>query len=277
MSGNNKLANSADGSTGKRLESVGRRAAKIFDVSGEVIVVTGASSGIGRRFAQVLAANGARVALVGRREAALADVAADIAAAGGKAMTFAMDITDAERVPVLFDALEARFGPATVVVNNAGIAGPGRAADIDFAYWRRILDVDLDAAYLMCREAARRMVHSGGSIVNVTSILGVRPLPGDTAYSVAKAGLHHLTRIMALELAAVNIRVNAIVPGYVVTGMNGAFFASEASRPLIESIPMHRVGQVDDLDGAILLLASPASRFMTGTAIVVDGGHTTAV
>ncbi len=275
---NGNPAGPGESSPPEGASSANLSASAVFDVSGEVVIVTGASSGIGMRFARVLAANGARVALVGRREDALAAVASEIDRSGGQAMTFAMDISDASKVPALFDAVEARFGPATVVVNNAGIAGPGTAAGIDFDYWRHILDVDLDAAYLMCREAARRMVKSGGgSIVNVTSILAVRPMPGDTAYSVAKAGLHHLTRIMALELASGQVRVNAIVPGYVVTGMNKAFFASEASRPLVDTIPMRRVGQVDDLDGAILLLASKASRFMTGTAIVVDGGHTTAV
>ncbi|HQZ12069.1 MAG TPA: SDR family oxidoreductase [Devosia sp.] len=257
--------------------SAGLTSGAIFDLHGDVAIVTGASSGIGARFARVLAANGARVALVGRRAEALERVASDIAGAGGDAMVFAMDIADAAAIPALFDAVEARFGRATVVVNNAGIAGPGRATEIEFQYWRDIMAVDLDAAYLMCREAARRLsANGGGSIINVTSILAVIATAGDAAYSVAKAGLHHLTRVMALELAPMQVRVNAIVPGYVVTGMNRAFFESDASAPLIGTIPMQHVGQVDDLDGAILLLASKASRFMTGSTITIDGGHTTA-
>ena len=278
MGGDLKEPAEVDGRSPGDAPSFGSLAAQtIFDVSDEVIVVTGASSGIGERFARVLAANGARVVLVGRRRDALVAVEREINDAGGAAYAHALDLADGAMIPALFDAVEKRFGPATVVVNNAGIAGPGRASEIDFAYWRSILAVDLDSAYLMCREAARRMSANGsGNIINVTSILAARPFPGDAAYSVAKAGLHHLSRVMALELAAGNVRVNAIVPGYVVTGMNREFFASEASRALVETIPMRRVGQVDDLDGAILLLASKASRFMTGTAIVVDGGHTTA-
>lgn len=249
-------------------------AASVFDLSGEVVLVTGASSGLGRRFARVLAANGARVMLAGRRQDALDQTVQEITAAGGEAAAFAFELRDHERIPQAFDAAEARFGPVTVVVNNAGVAGSGKLEDLDLEQWREVIAVDLDAAFLICREAARRMAPRGrGNIVNVSSILAVRPVIGEAVYSVAKAGLSHLSRILALELADRGVRVNALVPGYVVTGMNAAFFVSDASRPLIETIPMRRVGQVDDFDGAILLLASDASRFMTGAALTVDGGH----
>lgn len=253
-------------------------AASVFDLSAEVVLVTGASSGLGRRFAKVLAANGARVMLAGRRQVALDAVASEIVAAGGEAVSFAFELRDHARIADAFDAAEARFGPVTVVVNNAGVAGPGRLDDLDLERWREIIAIDLDAAFLICREAARRMAPRGtGNIINVSSILAIRPVAGEAVYSVAKAGLSHLSRILALELADRGIRVNALVPGYVVTGMNEAFFASDASRPLVDTIPMRRVGQVEDFDGAILLLASDASRFMTGASLVVDGGHTLAL
>ena len=249
-------------------------AATVFDVAGTVALVTGASSGLGARFAAVLAANGAKVALAGRREDALDRLAGEIADAGGTATVVPFDIRERARIPAVFDAVEAALGPVGVVVNNAGIAGNGTVAELTYEAWREILDVDLDALFLMAKEAARRMAPRGGTIINVASILGLRPRAGHAAYSAAKAGVVQLSRIMALELAPHGVRVNTLAPGYVVTGMNRDFFASEASRPLVAEIPLGRVGQVDDFDGAILFLASPASRFMTGATLVIDGGHT---
>jgi 3-oxoacyl-[acyl-carrier protein] reductase len=248
-------------------------AASIFDLTGEVAFVTGASSGLGRRFATVLAANGARVALAGRREAELEKTAEGIRAIGGTSVVLPFDLLDREAIQPAFDAAEAALGPISVLVNNAGVAGPGGTADLDFDRWREILAVDLDALFAMAREGANRMRGRGGSIVNVSSILGLRPARGDAAYAVAKAGVTQLSGVMALEYAASGIRVNTIAPGYVVTGMNRAFFESEASRVITDRVPLGRVGQVDDLDGAILYLASRASRFVTGSVLVVDGGH----
>jgi 3-oxoacyl-[acyl-carrier protein] reductase len=256
-----------------RSKSAALHAAAIFGLDGEIALVTGASSGLGRRFAKVLAANGARVALAGLREPELLELVDEIAAMGGKATAVPFDLRDRDRIPEIFSQVEAALGPLTIVVNNAGISGESAVADLDYESWREILNVDLDALFLMSREAARRMSSSGGAIINVSSILGLRPMAGMAAYSVAKAGVAHLSRIMALELAGNGIRVNTLAPGYVVTGMNQDFFASEQSRPLIETIPMRRVGEVEDLDGALLLLASRASRFMTGATLVVDGGH----
>jgi 3-oxoacyl-[acyl-carrier protein] reductase len=249
-------------------------ATAVFGVTGTVALVTGASSGLGERFARVLAANGAKVALAGRRKDALDRLAGEIAEAGGTATVVPFDIRERARIPAVFDAVEAALGPVGVVVNNAGIAGNGTVAELTYEAWREILDVDLDALFLMAKEAARRMVPRGGTIINVSSILGLRPRAGHAAYSAAKAGVVQLSRIMALELAPHGVRVNTLAPGYVVTGMNRDFFASDASRPLVAEIPLGRVGAVDDFDGAILFLASPASRFMTGATLVIDGGHT---
>ncbi len=241
-------------------------------MAGAVAFVTGASSGLGARFAEVLAANGAKVALAGRRRKALEERAERIAARGGKAAIVPFDVREHERIGAAFDQAEEALGPVTILINNAGISGTAKVTDLSLAEWREILDVDLDALFLLAREAAKRM-RRGGAIVNVSSILALRPKAEMAAYSVAKAGVEHLTRVLALELGEAGIRVNNLAPGYVVTGMNAAFFASEESRPLIAEIPLGRVGQVDDFDGAILYLASDASRFMTGATLVVDGGH----
>lgn len=248
-------------------------AASVFDVAGRVALVTGASSGLGARFAGVLAANGARVALAGRRRDALDRLAKTIADAGGVAAVVAFDLRDHARIPEVFAEVEAALGPVDVVINNAGISDARAVVDLTFEAWREILDVDLDALFLMAREAARRMSGRGGVIVNVSSILGLRPRAEMAAYSVAKAGVAQLSRIMALELADKGVRVNTLAPGYVVTGMNRDFFASPESEPLVREIPLGRVGQVDDFDGAVLFLSSDASRFMTGAVLVVDGGH----
>lgn len=248
-------------------------AASIFDLAGEVVFVTGASSGLGRRFAKVLAANGARVALAGRRQAELEKTADVIREAGGRAAVVPFDLIDREAIKPAFDAAEAALGPVSVLINNAGIAGPGDTAGLDFERWREILSVNLDTLFAMAQEGACRMQARGGSIINVSSILGLKPSRGDAAYAVAKAGVVQLSGVMALEYAASSIRVNTLAPGYVVTGMNREFFASEASRVITDRVPLGRVGQVDDLDGAILYLASRASRFVTGSVLVVDGGH----
>ena len=249
-------------------------AAAVFDLSGTVALVTGASSGLGARVAAVLAANGAPVAHAGRPRDELEKVAGEIAAAGGVTTVVPFDIRERERIPDVFSTVEAALGPVSILVNNAGIAGDSDVADLTYERWREILDVDLDALFLMAKEGARRMAPRGGTIINVGSILGLRPQAGSAAYSVAKAGVTQLSRIMALELAPHGVRVNTLAPGYVVTGMNRDFFASEASLPLVGTIPLGRVGAVDDFDGAILFLASDASRFMTGAVLVVDGGHT---
>jgi 3-oxoacyl-[acyl-carrier protein] reductase len=258
---------------GRRHGAASPQAAGIFDMSGEVAFVTGASSGLGRRFAIVLAANGAKVALAGRRRDELDATAAEIAALGGTALVVPFEVTDHAAIAPAFDAIARDLGPLTCFVNNAGIAGGGPIEDLAIARWREILAVDLEAPFLLAQEAARRMAGRGGSIVNVSSILGLRPTAGDAAYAVAKAGLAQLTGVMALEFAAAGVRVNTLAPGYVVTGMNRAFFESDESRRITDRIPLRRVGQVDDLDGAILFLASRASRFVTGTVVVVDGGH----
>jgi NAD(P)-dependent dehydrogenase (short-subunit alcohol dehydrogenase family) len=244
----------------------------LFSLSGRVALVTGASGGLGRHFGRVLHAAGASVALAARRPDS---VAADAAALGERAMAVALDVTDAASIAAALDAVDARFGPCDLLVNNAGIAATKPFLDHAEDDWDRVMDVDLRGAFVMAQAAAKRMVAAGkeGAIVNIASILGLRVIPGVASYSAAKAGLIQLTRQMAVELARHRIRVNALAPGYVATDINRDFFASEAGQALLKRIPQRRLGTVDDLTGPLLLLASRAGAHMTGSVVTVDGGH----
>jgi NAD(P)-dependent dehydrogenase (short-subunit alcohol dehydrogenase family) len=186
-----------------------------------------------------------------------------------------MDVGDVQSVAAGFAAAEAALGPVTVLVNNAGVAATGPALETSEADWDRVLDVNLKGAFFVAAEAARRMARAGkgGAIVNIASIAGLRAAGGIAAYAAAKAGLDHLTRVLALEWARFGVRVNALAPGYIATDLNRDFLASEAGKAIEKRIPMRRFGEPSDLDGALLLLASDAGRFMTGATVVVDGGH----
>jgi 3-oxoacyl-[acyl-carrier protein] reductase len=255
------------------------QASKLFDLSGRVALVTGASSGLGVRFAKVLAANGAAVGLVARRMTRLAAVETAIEAAGGRAIAVEADVGDRAALRRAFDTVEAAFGAVTILVNNAGVAHSGRAVDLDEAEWRRVLGTDLDAAFFCAQEGARRMLAAGksGAIINIASVLGFGVAKGVIAYAVAKAGMVQMTRALGLELAFKGIRVNAIAPGWFVTDLNRDILASEAGDRIKRDIPVGRFGEDGDLDGALLLLASDAGRFMAGTTIVVDGGQSVAL
>ena len=246
-----------------------------LDLSDRPALVTGASGGLGAHFARTLARHGAPVVLAARRVDRLEALAESIAAEGGTAVPVAMDVTDSGSVGAACATAEAAVGTVRVVVNNSGISRAGAALDIGEDEWDEVLDTNLKGAFLVARELAGRMVHAGGggSIVNVASILGYRVAPGLASYAASKAGLRHLTGALALELARHGIRVNAIAPGYIETDMNRDFFGSEHGKAMIKRIPQRRLGRPEDLDGALLLLASDASAYMTGTTVVVDGGH----
>jgi NAD(P)-dependent dehydrogenase (short-subunit alcohol dehydrogenase family) len=245
-----------------------------MDLSGKAALVTGATSGLGRHFAQLLASKGATVFACGRREAALADLHAEITSAGGKCHPISMDVTDAAAVERGFARIAAmQDAPLSIVVNNAGVAQTRAAIDVSLEDWQSVLAPNLTGAFLVAKGAALAMGDAGGSVINVASILGERVSKGLAAYAASKAGLIQLTKALALEWAPRGIRVNALAPGYIETDLNREFFASDAGKRLIARIPQRRLGQMADLDGPFLLLCSDQSRYMTGAVIAVDGGH----
>jgi NAD(P)-dependent dehydrogenase (short-subunit alcohol dehydrogenase family) len=251
------------------------KASSLFDLSGEVALVTGSSSGLGARLAQVLAANGAKVVLVARRKDRLDAVREKIEAGGGAAIAVEADVLDHAAMLQAFDEAQAKFGTVTILVNNAGVAQSVRALDMTQAEWRRVLSLDLDSVFAWSQEGARRMLAAGrkGAIVNTASVLAFGAAKGTAAYAVAKAGVVQLTKALALELAFKGVRVNAIAPGYFVTDINEAFLKSEKGLALKRSIPMGRFGEEGDLDGPLLLLASRAGAYITGATVVADGGQ----
>ena len=248
----------------------------LFGLDGRVALVTGASSGLGARFATALALAGARVLLCARREDRLQTVVDEIAQAGGKAAAISLDVTDEIAVAEAFDAAEAAFGPVDILVNNAGIAKMGLVTETSTEDWDAVIGVNLRAAFIVAREGARRMVAqgAGGSIINIASILSSFGTKGGASYCASKGGVAQLTRTMALELARHNIRVNAIAPGYFTSEMNGEYFETEDAARMIKAIPMRRVADPSELDAALLTLAGSGGSYITGSVVTVDGGHT---
>lgn len=246
----------------------------MFSLKGRTALVTGASSGIGRHFAGVLARAGARVAVAARRMERLEELVRDLQAAGAEAVAVPLDVTDPASVQSAFDTAEAAFGPVTVLINNAGVPSNTFFTKLTEDDWRGVIDVNLDGVFRVGQAAAKRMVAagSGGSIINVSSVLGLGVLKAVAPYAASKAAVIQLTKSMALELARDRIRVNALAPGYVVTELNDAFLASEAGRKLLARIPFGRAADLSELDGPLLLLASDAGSFITGSVLVVDGG-----
>jgi NAD(P)-dependent dehydrogenase (short-subunit alcohol dehydrogenase family) len=240
-------------------------------LKGKRALVTGATSGLGAHFAQVLAEAGANVLIAARRTDALADLVARIAADGGTASAVHLDVSD----PASIAALNPELATIDILVNNAGIVREASALDQSEEDWDAVIDINLKGLFLLSQATARAMRTRGasGSIINIASILGIRQGGGVLPYAVSKAGVIQLTKTLALELARFGIRVNAIAPGYFATEINGDFWESLPGVAMLKRIPQRRLGKLPDLDGPLLLLASDASRYMTGSILVVDGGH----
>jgi NAD(P)-dependent dehydrogenase (short-subunit alcohol dehydrogenase family) len=247
--------------------------AALFSLHGRRALVTGASGVLGAHFARVLHGAGAQVALAARRVEATGGLAAEL---GARTASVPLDVTDPASIPTAFDAAEAALGgPCDILVNNAGIAVTKPLLQQGVDDWDGVMAVNLRGCFLVGQEAAKRLAAAKqpGSIINIASVLGERIIPGVAGYTAAKAGLLHLTRQMAVELARFGIRVNAIAPGYVATDINRDYFASEPGQAMVKRIPQRRLGSPDDLTGPLLLLASAAGAHMTGATVTVDGGH----
>lgn len=247
----------------------------ILDLTGKIALVSGASSGLGEHFAEVLAAYGAVVICTARRVDRLVSLAAKIQATGGVAHAIEMDVTDRDSVKCAFDKTLALAGVPDVVVCNAGATGGQAFLEMEETVWDHVLNVNVKGVFNLGQEAAQRMVAAdkAGSIINISSICGTRTFPGLAHYSSSKAAVDQLTRTMAQELAPHNVRVNAIAPGYFLTELTADYYATEAGQKDVAGLPLGRLGKLEELDGQLLLLASDAASFMSGSVYTVDSGH----
>ena len=244
---------------------------QLFSLTGRTALVTGAAGGLGRHFARVLAQAGASVILAGRQAEKLEVLRDELSREGRDCSTV---VFDAQRCDSI-DALASAMQNLDILVNNAGVARAAMALTQSEAEWDEVLDTNLKGLFFMAQAAGRAMQQHrrGGSIINIASIAGIRQGIGLLPYHVSKGGVIQLTKTLALEFARYNVRVNAIAPGSFPTEMNRRFWDSDEGRATLQRIPQRRLGRSQDLDGPLLLLASDASSYMTGTVVTVDGGH----
>jgi len=245
----------------------------------KVALVTGASSGLGARFARVLAANGALTVLAARRVERLKDLRAEIEAAGGAAHVVQLDVTDQDSIDAAVDQAERAVGPIDILVNNSGVSNTQRLVDATAADYDYVFNTNVKGAFFVAQAVAIRMIARAkghaefrGRIVNIASVAGLRVLPQIGLYCMTKAAVIHMTKSQAVEWGRYGINVNAICPGYVRTEINDEYWDTEGGRKLIQMLPRKRVGQVDDLDGVLLLMVAEESQFINGAVIAVDDG-----
>ncbi|HEY8606863.1 MAG TPA: SDR family oxidoreductase [Noviherbaspirillum sp.] len=250
-----------------------------LNLEGKIALVTGASSGLGARFARILSQAGAQVVLASRRVERLKELRAEIEAGGGAAHVVALDVTDYASIKAAIAHAETEAGPIDILVNNSGVSTTQRLVDVtpeDYAY---VMDTNQRGAFFVAQETAKRMIaRSKGDprkqhrIINIASVAGLRVLPQIGIYCMSKAAVVHMTKSMAVEWGRYGINVNAICPGYITTEINEAHFQTEQGQQLISMLPRKRLGQPEDLDGLLLLLAADESRFMNGAIITADDG-----
>lgn len=246
-----------------------------FDLTGKVALVTGATSGLGRRFALILAKSGAAVAITGRRVDRLETLKAEIASIGGKALPIALDVTDPTSIKACVEAAEQGLGPVNILVNNAGMNVQAMAHEVTPEGYDTMFDTNVRGAFFMAQAVGNRMIArgEGGRIINIASIGAFTQLPGLVLYTMTKAAVAMMTKSLAKEWARKNINVNAMCPGFIETELNSEWFQSEGGQRQIKTFPRRRLGVESDLDGTLLLLASDHSRFITGSLFTADDGQ----
>jgi NAD(P)-dependent dehydrogenase (short-subunit alcohol dehydrogenase family) len=247
-----------------------------LSLEGKTALVTGASSGLGDRFARLLAESGAAVAVAARRVDRLERLASTIAQSGGRAHPVAMDVTNVDSIRAGVAAVEAALGPIDVLVNNSGVSVTARIGDVEESDYDFVMNTNLKGAFFVAQAVGRSMIAGKrpGRIVNIASAAGLHPLGQIAVYSMSKAGVIHMTRAMALEWGRYNINVNALCPGYIETEINREYWNTDGGRKLLARLPRRRVGKPEDLDGLVLLLASDQSGFVNGAVIAADDGLT---
>lgn len=245
-----------------------------FDLDGQVAVVTGGNGGIGRGIALGLASAGAKVAIWGRNEEKNADALAALQAVAPQAMARQVDLADRSQLQPALAAVEDELGPVSILVNNAAIGIFGGVLDLSAEDWDRVIEIDLTACFLLAKYAAQAMTErQAGKIINLASTYSLSGSAFAPSYSAAKGGIMQLTKSLAIELAPHNIQVNAILPGWIDTDLTEPIKAMPLYEEILTRTPAGRFGTPDECAGAAVFLASDAARFVTGTALVVDGGY----